>query len=206
MTDPPGRIYVDVDDVLSETAAALLAIADERFGVRLGFDDLTDFDLETTLGFDPASFRRFVDAAHEPEVLLGMTVVPGAAETIAGWRERGYVVEVITGRPPSTAEPTLRWLERAGVSHDRFACVDKYGRHHGHAGRVPLEDLAGVPFRLAVEDAPQMAAYLATHTAATVALLDRPWNRHLPPLDPEAAARVVRVTHWADIRSRFPTP
>jgi hypothetical protein len=92
------------------------------------------------------------------------------------------------------------------VPHDLFACVDKYGRHHGFPERVPLEDLAGSAFRLAIEDSPQMAAFLATHTAATVALLDRPWNRRLPPLDPEPASRVARVADWAEIRSRFPAP
>jgi hypothetical protein len=118
-----------------------------------------------------------MDAAHEPEVLLGFHVVDGAVAVLDAWRQARHTVCVVTGRPPTTEQATRRWLEQHGVAHATLSFVDKYGSHgplYGLAS-VGLETLAQAHYSFAVEDSLAMARFLA-ECGTPVALLTRPWN------------------------------
>jgi uncharacterized HAD superfamily protein len=204
-----GRIYVDLDDVLARTVFALTRILARYFGRRVRVREVLDFDLGRSFGLEPEELSAFMRFVHQPEVLGALQPTAGAAAALEGWRARGYRVEVMTGRPPSTAGISRRWLRDHGIPHSHFACVDKYARPdwNGAPGRgLALEDLPALGFDLAVEDSPEMAGHLAEHCDVPVALMDRPWNRDLSRLSATAAARIVRCRGWEEVAERFPTP
>jgi hypothetical protein len=45
-------IYVDFDDVLCETARALVALLQSHFGRTVAFDDVISFDLAVSFGLN----------------------------------------------------------------------------------------------------------------------------------------------------------
>ena len=198
-----SSVYVDVDDVLAQTGRMFLRLLAERFHRRVRWDDIRSYHLGESFGLGAEELERFMAAAHEPEALLSIEPMPGAAEALAAWLESGYEVLVITGRPPATREVTLEWLRDRGLPFRRFHLLDKYsefydGAHGTPEGALRLEDLAGFDLCFAVEDFPGTAGYLARSLSVPVALFDRPWNRGV-----EAGNGVVRCRDWGEVRECF---
>ena len=204
-----GRIYVDLDDVLAQTIHALVALLERHFARRVEIEQVVHFDLGRSFGLAPDELAEFMRLVHQPQVLGALEPSPGAAPALASWIERGYAVAVMTGRPPSAASASRRWLREHRIPHTSFACVDKYARPDwaGPADRaLPFDMLTGLGFALAVEDSLEVAALLAERCGVPVALMDRPWNRDLSGLGPAARAGIVRCHGWAELAERFPRP
>ena len=201
-----ARIYVDFDDVLSDTVHGLLQILDDLHGRSLAVEEVRHFDLGRSFGLDAAELAAFMDEAHRPERLEALAPREGAVATLRRWVGAGYEVAVMTGRPPETDAASRRWLSRYEVPHAVLHSVDKYARHADHPDSLSLEALAGMPFALAVEDSLEMAAHLAGALGLRVALMDRPWNREVDALAPEVRARITRVADWNDVAARFASP
>lgn len=200
-------IYVDLDDVLSETIEPLMALADRLFGRKVAIDDVREFDLASGFSISEAQLAELMDAAHAPESLAGFVPKPGARAALDAWADAGYAVAVLTGRPPETAHVSRSWLAQHALPCHRFACVDKYGRWPGAAAAedtLAFDAIAEQQFVLAVEDSAEMAVHLAEHCGVPVALIDRPWNRLLPPHG--ADATIVRCHGWSDVAQHFAAP
>ena len=207
-----GRaIYVDLDDVLGETARMFLELLAEDWGREVRFETITDFDLSVSFALSQEELGRFMDLAHCPDRLQSIAPIAGAVEAVGSWREAGYDVRVVTGRPLSSAEASRRWLERHGLPHETLAFVDKYSRllpwsaAQASVEVLDLDDLAAAGFEFAVEDSLHFAEVLAGELELPVALLDRPWNRRIEEVDPAAADRIVRCRDWEEIVARFPS-
>ena len=197
---PLDRLYVDLDDVIGETAQRLLVLAEQEYGRRVPFEKVTSFDLDAVFGMDAEETAEFYRRSNEADVLSGVALREGAVESLAACRARGIEVWVVTGRPAASGELTRAWLADRGVPHDRLLFVDKYGKMQQEeafpvdpAGLLSLEELAELEFRAAVEDHLGMARILAGHMRTPVLLMDRPWNR-----DPEADAHplITRCRDW----------
>lgn len=206
-----SRVYVDLDDVLSETAAALLDLLAERWGKVVEFESITHFDLTVSFDMSREELSEFMKEAHRPEILLEADPLPGAAEALGKWRAHGRHVAVLTGRPPSTESMSREWLELHAMPHDSLGFVDKYSRYDPEEWEVgtqvlELAELAADGYTLVVEDNLDTAAYLASASSAQVVLMDRPWNRDLSGVDPAVAARIQRCRDWPEIVDRFPEP
>lgn len=195
-------IYVDVDDVLADTTAALLALARDLFAKDVAYEDCHSFDLGESFGLSVHERDRLLDAAHTDPVIEAMAPVDGASRALAAWSRRGYRVEIVTGRPPETLAATRRWLRREGMAHDVLASVDKYGRQGHLAEAVPLERLSSRRYLVAVEDSLAMARFLVEEVDTTVLLLDRPWNRRVEEVGEDTRRRIHRVSSWAEIEAR----
>lgn len=209
MSSQPLRIYVDLDDVLGETARAFLGVYERKWARRVGFEELTVFDLGQSLDLDRDRLAEFLEAVHEPQVLDGVAPMSGALETIAGWRDAGHSITVVSGRPTATREISRAWLDRHGFPYESFVLVDKYSRYyrgaHGDSdGALGLGDLEELGFGFAVEDFPGTAAWLAETLEIPVALYDRPWNRDLDELSAAARRRIVRCRDWAEVDAALP--
>ncbi len=213
---PARRIYVDLDDVLAETARMFLRVLERDFGRRVAFDDLHSFHLGESLSLDEPELADFMDAIHHPAELAAIDPKPHAVVALAGWAELGYEIFVVTGRPRETRAASIAWLERHGVAFTEFHFLDKYSTTYDAVradpeGALTLADLAELDFLLAVEDFAGIAPRLATEMGIPVALLDRPWNRHLESTDDRQGddrgdASVVRCLDWLEIRRRFAQP
>lgn len=195
--NPPKKIYVDVDDVVSKTTETYTRVIEQEFGRRVSFDALTTFDLMASFQLTDNEFHYFFDLVHQPDHLLGFSPVEGAVDALAAWSARGHCIEIVTGRPTSARDATLEWLDNHGVPYDDFIMVDKYNRPgNDPAIAVSKSDLAARPYDLAVEDSGEMALFLAREMRVTTALKNRPWNRSCPEHE-----RVVRCDSWTEIRA-----
>ena len=199
------RIYVDLDDVLAETARMFVELLTELHGKRVEFEEIENFDLSRSFDLTRDQLDEFMRVAHEPERLERVEPIAGAAAALSAWTERGYQVSVMTGRPPSTEAISRRWLRLRGIPHDSVQSVDKYGRSGLYEAEDPhsviaLSDLPADGFRLAVEDHLEIAARLAERLTAPVVLLDRPWNRYAE------RPGVTRCADWEEILERYPAP
>ena len=176
---PPSKtIYVDMDDVLCETARGCLEIVERVFGKRVAYEQLTDFNLGNSCELSAEQTAELYHIVHHPDELLRLQPVNGAIAVLNQWMAKGFEIAIVTGRPPATYEPSLDWLVREQVPYHSFTVVDKYGRFKTEETIVvSLSELATMEFTFAVEDSPTMARYLAEQMKVPVKLLDRPWNR-----------------------------
>jgi uncharacterized HAD superfamily protein len=203
------QIYVDMDDVLAETGRTFLSVLESDFGKRVEWDQLHDYDLGVSLGLDEKSLTEFMHAIHEPEVLASVEPIPGALAALERWIERGYEIEVVTGRPSSTEEISRNWLKNNEMPHHSLIHVDKYAWEEelmGTSSGVPLVRLADNGYCLAVEDSAEVAIHLTEIIDAPVVVLDRPWNRRKLDEHANTNGRIVRCESWAEIFERFPSP
>jgi uncharacterized HAD superfamily protein len=195
---PP--IYIDMDDVLCETAQHFLTILEREFGKKFSFEQLTDFDVGQACALTDEEREQLYRIVHNPDELLSIPPIDGAVSVLRDWAEAGYEIAIVTGRPPDTYEPSIEWLRHYQVRHDSFLIVDKYGRFAADGTKaISLDALTQHCFSWAVEDSPTMAIYLASQMKIPVALLDRPWNRQCLKHD-----LVGRHNHWHDIAQALP--
>jgi uncharacterized HAD superfamily protein len=207
---PDSRwIYIDIDDVLSQTAALLGDLLAEHHDRRVPYEEITQFDLGVSFGLDRDELERFLELAHEPEAIASISLVEGAISALDHWLSEGYEVHLLTGRPAATGSATRNWLEAHRVPHSSLSFVNKYGRPSSSPEGLPaldLDELATMEFCLAVEDSLDVAVYLVEQLGIEVALMDHPWNRDTSMLSPGVRERIVRCRGWGEIVERFPTP
>ena len=72
------QIYVDLDDVLSETGRMFLQVLSNEFGKEIDWEDIHDYDLGVSLQMDESTLTEFMHAVHRPEVLASVETMPGA--------------------------------------------------------------------------------------------------------------------------------
>ncbi|HXV84025.1 MAG TPA: bifunctional metallophosphatase/5'-nucleotidase [Candidatus Binatia bacterium] len=192
-------IYVDMDDVLCETARGCLEVIERVFGKRVAYEQLTDFDLGNSCELSAEETAALYHVVHHPDELLKLKPVNGAIAVLNRWMAAGFEIAIVTGRPPETCEPSLDWLAREGVPYHSFTVVDKYGRFTTERTvAVSLSELAAQKFVFAVEDSATMARYLAEHMQIPVRLFDRPWNRKVGE-----HPKITRHNHWFEIAGAF---
>ncbi len=195
MVDKIKTIYVDLDDVLCETARHFIAIIEREFGKRVAYEQLTDFDVGASCGLLLEERKELYRIVHKPNELMQMAPVTEGLSTLEQWAKAGFEIAIVTGRPPQSYEASLAWLSRHGVTHHSFTMVDKYTRFATqNTIAISLAELARRRFFWAVEDSLPMAQYLAHQMNVPVALIDRPWN-HVDGTD----AQVSRFHDWPSI-------
>jgi uncharacterized HAD superfamily protein len=196
------RIYVDIDDVLSETARALCGLAAREFDRHVAYEDVDGFNLQDVFHLTDEEMARFVKLSHARECIGGYEEVPGAVAGVKALREAGHRVELVTGRPAFSAAATSAWLEAVGLSNEDVTYVDKYNRHFEGGENLPrtltMEELAARKYDLVIDDSPVVLARLAAWSWAKVFIFSRPWNVQMA-----SAANMTRVRSWAEILERI---
>ena len=192
-------IYVDLDDVITDTAESFVTILKREFGKTVEVEDMLSFDLKVSFGLTESEYDLFFQMVHRPEVIMAFAPIKGAIEVLEEWTRLGCQVAIVTGRLTSTYESSLNWLDKHNVAYHSFTMVDKYSRENVDRNiAVSLEDLSAMKFSFAVEDSASMAQHLSQQMGIPVALIDRPWNR-TADLD----GNIVRYTSWYKIRDDF---
>ena len=193
-------IYVDMDDVLCETARRFLVVIEREFGKKIAYDALTDFDFERSCNLTPGERTKLYEIVHLDEEILSIEPIPEAIDVLNGWVGAGYEIAIVTGRPPDTFAASIEWLARFKVPYHSFTVVDKYGRFQTeNTVGLSLTELATQQFCWAVEDSLPMAKFLATEMKLLVALLDRPWNQGALE-----HPKIARCDHWSTIGDLLP--
>lgn len=195
-------IYVDFDDVLSDTTCAFLEILQREFGKRVNFEDIFSFDLKASFNLTDSEYEDFFDRVHQADVIMSFAPMEGAIAALKGWAKRGYQIAIVTGRLTSAHDASLDWLAKHDVPYHSFTMVDKYSRGNTDPKiAVSMESFSEMKFSLAVEDSANMALHLSDKMGIPVALIDRPWNRRA-----DLNHRIRRYTSWYDIQNDYQTP
>ena len=193
-------IYVDLDDVLCQTARHFLVVVEREFGKRVSYDQLTNFDIGTSCGLRSDERDHLYRIVHEPDELLKIAPIEEAIAVLRRWAKAGFEIAIVTGRPPDSYEASLAWLMRHGVPHHSFTMVDKYSRFETETTvAIKLDELSARQYCWAVEDSLPMAQYLAGQMKVPVALVDCPWNRSA-----QHHANVRRYADWPTIAQTMP--
>lgn len=193
------KIYVDIDDVLCETAASLCDMAEREFGRRVEYRNVREFDLQKVFSLSDHEMDRFRDLSHEPEFLASFPVTPGAVEGLRELVSAGHSVDLVTGRPASSHIGTEMWLDSAGIDGFSVTYVDKYGRSHiygcnpGDPPSISMDELAAREYDVVIDDSPVVLAKLAAWRKTCVLVYDRPWNAAFG-----LAGNMRRIGSWAE--------
>ncbi len=65
-------VYVDMDDVLCQTALRCLAIIEREFGKQVAYEQITTFDLGQACGLKAEELAELFRIVHQPDELLGI--------------------------------------------------------------------------------------------------------------------------------------
>jgi hypothetical protein len=199
-TGKSKTIYVDLDDVLCETARHFLVVVAREFGKVVGYEQLTDFDIGTACGLRESERNALYRIVHQPDELMKMAPIGAAFSALGQWADAGFEIAIVTGRPPDSFDASLAWLARHGAPYHSFTMVDKYGRFTTeNTVAISLDELATREYCWAVEDSLPMAEFLGSRMALPVALIDCPWNRSA-----QDHAQVSRHSDWAVIAQSMP--
>ena len=195
-------IYVDFDDVLSDTTSAFLKILKLEFGKSVNFEDIFSFDLKASFDLTDSEYAHFFHRVHQADVIMSFAPMEGAIGALKDWVTLGYQISIVTGRLTGTHEASLDWLSKHNVPYHSFTMVDKYSRDNIDTNiAVSMEEFSEMKFSLGVEDSAKMARHLSQNMGIPVALLDRPWNRRAA-----LNHKINRYTSWSDIQNDFQTP
>ncbi len=200
MTTDCRTIYVDLDDVLCQAARHFIIVVEREFGKCVAYEQLTNFDVGHSCGLSAEERDELYRIVHRPDELLNMAPVDEAIAVLRQWKEQGFDIAIVTGRPPESIDVSLEWLAKHRISHGSFTVVDKYSRFTtDNTNAITLAELSTHRFCWAVEDSLPMAHYLAGEMKVPVALIDRPWNQS----DVEHV-RIDRYRDWRAIAAAAP--
>jgi hypothetical protein len=195
-------IYIDFDDVLSDTTSEFLKILRSEYGKTVNFEDIFTFDLKASFNLSDSEYEHFFHRVHQADVIMAFTPMEGSIRTLEEWIKLGYQISIVTGRLTSAYEASLDWLSKYNVPYHSFMMVDKYSRENIDTKiAVSMAEFSEMKFSLAVEDSAKMALHLSQKMSIPVALIDRPWNRRA-----KLNHKISRYTSWYDIQNDFQTP
>lgn len=202
------RIYVDIDDVISETIVALADLHERMHDRRVDPNEVEHFDLSESFGLDTDEIESFMERAHADDFIESITPTPGAAEVLSRWDAAGHRITLVTGRPPTTNAASRRWLDLHRIRHEALHHLDKWKRSSWNAAGLPairFGDLPDFDFEFAVEDNLDTAVRLIEELEIPVALMDRPWNRAVEVLSRKTRASLIRCSNWKEVATAFET-
>lgn len=200
-----GMIYVDFDDVICETARFFVKLLKENTGKVVQYEAIESHDLGKPFGLSAPELSAFMNVAHEYKMLLKIDPVKDAVNSLKVLKSYGYEINIITGRPPSTYDASLKWLANHHTPCSNLTFVDKYARYdirQSNEHTISKEALIDLKFEVAIEDSPVMAEFLLNNTSVPVILFERPWNRFYKP-SIELLPRLLRCSTWSEIMANF---
>ena len=113
----PGSIAFDIDGVVADTMSLFLEIGRDDYGIRhIGYDDITDYNLDECLDMDPDIIGEIVVKITDGSHSQALNPIQGAMETLGKIGARVGSLTFVTARPH--LGPLEDWLCR-GISMTR---------------------------------------------------------------------------------------
>lgn len=156
------RIALDVDGVLADTMRLWIRLWNRRSGMKIGYEDLVEWDFWRRLGLTSGEFMELMRDAWRMWRELPPTE-PNLSEKVARLRTLGRV-DIVTARPRDAERYTLLWLEAHRIPFDDIVWM--------RSSRVK----ASLDYDVFIDDSPHLADGCALR-AKILLLYDRPWNR-----------------------------
>lgn len=196
-------IAVDVDDVLTNTAAAIVAFSNSTWGTSLALDDYDDHWAKMWhVDTEEALRRRAV--MEGANLHAGMPGDPQAKEVLDRLSQK-YRLVVVTSRWLAVKDQTINWINEhySGV-FDEIHFTGIWDAKHGGdvAGNMTkTEILRQLGANMLIDD--QLKHCLAAADAGISALLfgDYGWNRNV-----KLPNTVTRVKDWQAVEGYLSEP
>lgn len=177
----PKRIAVDLDGVLANTIVPVCNILNQRRSTPLNVESFNQWNAWKVAGITKDQFFRTLD-----EAWFSWETVPPTeddlAEKVRPLREFG-VVDIVTGRSPTTVSAAKSWLKRQGISYDSFVRTAN-----------STDSKAGLEYDVYVDDNAELMALLASLPRSTGILYAQPWNKNSPSMP-----RVYKAAKWNEV-------
>ena len=154
------KIGFDVDGVLGNQIKGVLPRIERRHGVRLSYDDITDWRLP--IGNSSIDVE-IVAAMDDPEYIVRMPAHPGAKQVLETLYGSNQIL-VLTARSGATLQATEQWLLNNALPYDNIFNVKEQTKSL-LATDVLIDDYVG-----------NVKEYLG-NTNGLAVLVDQPWNR-----------------------------
>jgi uncharacterized HAD superfamily protein len=178
-----ARIALDIDSTLHHYWDLLDELAQERYGIKLDYDEQTSWSIAK---LEPEQLSALVRETHSEQNVLAAEPYPDAVETVRAWHQQGHWIHVTSHRAEDAHDHTARWLERVGMPYDDLHCsYDKVTRC------VELE------IDVLVDDSP-VNLTRARDEGILGATIIHPWNRELVQTD-----GIVGAHDWRELRARL---
>jgi uncharacterized protein len=178
-----SRIALDIDSTLHHYWDLLERVAHERFGVRMPYDEQTDWGITV---LEREELHACVEETHSEQNILEAEPYPGAVEAVKDWHERGHWIHVTSHRSTAAYDATARWLEQIGMPFDDLHCsYDKVTRCVELGIDVLVDDS---PINIARARAEGMIAATIVH----------PWNADLVAED-----GVIGASDWRELKAKL---
>lgn len=198
MTNPV--VALDIDDVLTETAAHILDYYNKNFGTKLEKHHYYTKDI-TALGVPDYSVaaERFTTYLNS-KAYIARQPLAEAVKSI-NRLQNSFDLIAITSRPKSLVDATKRWIkEHFGDAIPEVIFTNFIAAVDGVGGGVPLtkvEACKKINAKYMVEDHLYHALPVA-QSGIQVFLLDQPWNQTLV-----LNQFITRVNNWTEIEERL---
>jgi len=161
------NIGVDVDGVLADQISDVLPIVEQRYGLSLTYDQITDWRLPIK-NSDIA--REIVAAQGDRHYVMKMRPHQGAKRVLK-FLKRHHRITVITARAGQAGSGwTAEWLRKHKIPFDEVIASTE-ARKSEHRTDVLIDDYTG-----------NILEFLMNSNGVAV-LIDQPWNRNRKELE-----------------------
>lgn len=172
-------IGVDIDDVVLETATAILT----ELGIPERYDECTTYDI-TDLG---VSVDAVMKALHR--VLSNTPDIPVVEGAVEGLNRLEFDrIAFISQRYEIYRDVTWKTLTDLNF---RLPWNLYFSKHDGNRKKYEIINDLGI--RLMIEDNPNTLAEIWDNTRASLVVFDRPWNQAI------RGARIRRIYNWGEL-------
>jgi uncharacterized HAD superfamily protein len=192
-------IAVDCDDIIVESASAILKNYHETHGVEVPAAEMysTDPRVWGVEHQDEAIARVYAYLRSEEHAMI--PPVKEAVEALRALSKR-HEIHLVTGRADFLKEATLAWIDEhfPGVFTSTEFTNFIVPTSHQHVTRSKADVARQLAADVFIEDHPHHARIVAD-AGVQVLLYDWPWNRSIGA----GVANVTRVRDWREIVDRI---
>jgi len=182
----PGRLGLDFDGVIADTAEVFVRLACEKYGhCDFRIEDITDFEVDRCLNMAPAVVEAIFTEIMLDSIGTGLRPMPGAVEVLGELSELTPLT-VITARPE--AAPVREWLRAVlpGSTCSRIRVI-AMGAHDDKIHHLQNHNLDHF-----IDDRAETCTGIA-RAGLNAVVFDHPWNRGRHSLP--------TVSDWQEIRA-----
>lgn len=193
-----GRLVVavDIDDVLLESGAAIIADYNRRFGTRLlPGDYYGQHDLSAWGNVDPTTAIQRVEEYVQSVTFINREPMRSVADSLRHLAER-YELHAVTGRGDLVRDATNVWLEQYFPAV--FVSANFSNMYDAQKRRSKGEICVEMGASFLIDDHIPHAKSAADHGLKVVLYGDYPWNQ-----TDELPQGVVRAKDWPAVLEYF---
>lgn len=175
------RIGVDIDGVLADQVAAVLAEIEKDYGRRYSKSDID----RAHWSFDGIEIWTEISRhLSDPEYVLRVPTIEGARAAVK--RLLGHELLVVTARRPNTEEATRMWLSV------HFPCLTRY--HHARTGTKQ-----SIPCDLLIDDLDlNIVEFVRSDPLRRGILFQHPWSLNETDIG-DYDDQVFYCPRWSDV-------